>query len=138
MPHQLAPSIRSQLPVGASALTGDPKVSASSLLKMEEFLGKDALDDSSKNTLRLLKPKLVLDDHNLFDDDILPGLYMELGQRLPSQRRYQQYPVYAPKSKCYSGVCVYFCVLRLSGVQRRPKFTAQSASCSGQLSCKRC
>lgn len=73
------------MPLGASALTGNPKVSASQLLKMEEHLGKDALDDSN--------------DHNLFDDDPLIDVYMGLGQPLPSQRRgYQNFPVYTPKS----------------------------------------
>lgn len=38
-----------ELPVGASHLSGDPKVSASALLKMEEHLGKEALDDSCKD-----------------------------------------------------------------------------------------
>jgi hypothetical protein len=42
MPPQLLQS-KTELPVGASALSGNPKVSASALLKMEEFLGKDAL-----------------------------------------------------------------------------------------------
>ncbi|KAI6177238.1 hypothetical protein M3Y97_00885100 [Aphelenchoides bicaudatus] len=61
MPVQLGPS-STPLPAGASALTGNPKVSASQLLKMEEHLGKDALDDSN--------------DHNLFDDDPLIDVYM--------------------------------------------------------------
>lgn len=48
MPPQLIKSPHNELPAGASALSGDPKVSAAQLLKMEQFLGKDALDDSSK------------------------------------------------------------------------------------------
>lgn len=84
MPTQLLQS-QTQLPAGASSLSGNAKVSASALLKMEEHLGKDALDDSN--------------DHNImFDDDLLPGLYSELGQTLPPRRNYQQYPVYTPKS----------------------------------------
>jgi len=84
-PTQLAPkSQHTDLPMGASTLSGDPKVSAASLLKMEQYLGKDALDDSN--------------DHNLFDADPLIGIYSELGYRLPSHNSYRQYPVYTPKS----------------------------------------
>jgi hypothetical protein len=98
MPPQLLPSVQTQLPAGASGLSGDPKVSATALLKMEEHLGKDALDDSSKYHSNN-RVKCILDDHNLFDDDPLLGVYRDLGQPLSSQRRgYQQYPVYLPKS----------------------------------------
>ncbi|CAD5215950.1 unnamed protein product [Bursaphelenchus okinawaensis] len=75
---------RGELPGGASGLTGDPKVSASALLKMEEHLGKEALDDSL--------------DHEILYDDALPRMYSELGITSPSERNYRQYPVYNPKS----------------------------------------
>ncbi|KAI6188557.1 hypothetical protein M3Y98_00367500 [Aphelenchoides besseyi] len=73
-----------QLPAGASNLSGDPKVSAASLLRMEQHLGADALDDSN--------------DHILFDDDMLSSLYTELGARSSTARKYSQYPVYSPKT----------------------------------------
>lgn len=40
---------RPDLPAGACGLSGDPKVSAAAILKMEEHLGKEALDDSRKS-----------------------------------------------------------------------------------------
>ncbi|CAD5221921.1 unnamed protein product [Bursaphelenchus xylophilus] len=73
-----------QLPAGACGLTGDPKVSASALLKMEEHLGKEALDDSL--------------DHEILYDDALPRMYSELGISSPTERSYRQYPVYNPKT----------------------------------------
>lgn len=41
-----------------------------------------------------LNKHLTLDDHNItYDDDLLSGLYSELGHTYPSHRSYQQYPV---------------------------------------------
>uniref|UniRef100_A0A914ZCB1 Uncharacterized protein n=1 Tax=Panagrolaimus superbus TaxID=310955 RepID=A0A914ZCB1_9BILA len=60
------------------------KISATTMLKLEQHLGKDALDDSN--------------DMALLDKSPLERMYDELGLSGIEQKTYQQYQVYAPKS----------------------------------------
>ncbi|TKR78007.1 hypothetical protein L596_018884 [Steinernema carpocapsae] len=61
----------------------EKKISASSMLKMEEHLGKHALDDS-------------MDMMDMYHSP-LENMYADLGLTAPDRRSYVQYPVYNPK-----------------------------------------
>jgi hypothetical protein len=69
---------------GGLDATMPQRVSASTLLKLEQNFGKDALDDSNDNMLVNQSP--------------LERMYDELGSSGIEQKAYQQYQVYAPKS----------------------------------------
>ncbi|EYC39975.1 hypothetical protein Y032_0634g909 [Ancylostoma ceylanicum] len=65
----------------------DHGLSASRMLKMEQSLGKYALDDSLD----------TYDDTGLYLKTPLESLYAELGLSKPENALYRQFPVYMPK-----------------------------------------
>ncbi|KAK6742812.1 hypothetical protein RB195_010214 [Necator americanus] len=81
----------------------DRGVSASNMLKMEQSLGKYAIDDSLD----------TYDDTGLYMKTPLESLYAELGLDKPEHALYRQFPVYMPKQSSE-----YFAISH--GAERRP------------------